>query len=51
MEGTCLLPSVLLLIVTFQIYDSNFLREKVEEARVLGKHLLFSAEVLVTTCA
>ena len=50
MKGTCLLPSVLLLIMTFHICDSNFLREKVEEVWVLGKHYLFSEEVLMTTC-
>lgn len=47
MKGTCLLPSVLLLIMTFHICDSN----NVEEVWVLGKNHLFSEEVLTTTCA
>lgn len=51
MKGMCLLPSVLLLIVTFHIWDSNFLREKLEEVSVLSKHHLFSEEILTATCA
>lgn len=46
-----LLPSVLLLIVTIHICDSNFLREKLEEVSVLSKHHLFSEEILMATCA
>lgn len=30
-EKKCLLPSVLLLIMIYHIYDRSFLREKVEE--------------------
>lgn len=31
MKGMCLLPSILLLIMIYHIYDRSFLREKVEE--------------------
>lgn len=49
-KGTCLLSSLLLLIITFHICDCNFLREKAEAVWVLGRHHLSCEEVLMTTC-
>lgn len=46
----CLIPSILLPIVIYHIYDRNFLGEKVEEVWVLGAYL-FSEKVLMATYA
>lgn len=48
MKGTCLLSSVLLLIMKLSTCDSSFLREKAE-VQVLGNHHLVSEEHLRTS--